>query len=278
MPSAKNLRRTIRFLKTKMKILSLLLVILTTSAVFSAQVKTVPTPEVKVPFSKSLQAVVVTTKNWEAVQGTARLFERKSVKFKWKPLGESFPVVVGRSGLGLTGDIPWQAWQIDITTLRPLIKREGDGKSPAGLFPLTFAFGSKTKDEATRLSFTKLDKFTECVDDVNSNFYNKIVNRMQVGNFDWKSSEEMLEVGEQYDLGIFVAHNSYPVQKGDGSCIFLHIWKDAASGTSGCTAMERASMEKLLGWLDPIKNPYLIQMPEDAYKVNRKSWKLPKLK
>ena len=261
-----------------MKTLFLIFLVATFSGFASAQVKTVPTPEVKVPFSKSLQAVVIATKNWEAVQGTARLFERKSVKSKWKPIGESFPVVVGRSGLGLTGDIPWQAWQIDITTLRPLIKREGDGKSPAGLFPLTFAFGSKNKPVGVKFPFTEFDEFTECVDDVNSNFYNKIVNRMQVGNFDWKSSEKMLEVGEQYDLGVFVAYNSYPVKAGNGSCIFLHIWKDAASGTSGCTAMERASMEKLLGWLDPNKNPYLIQMPEGAYKIYRKSWKLPKLK
>ena len=143
----------------KMKTLFLIFLVGTFSGFASAQVKTVPTPEVKVPFSKSLQAVVVTKKNWEAVQGTARLFERKSVKSKWKPLGESFPVVVGRSGLGLTGDIPWQAWQIDIAKLRPLIKREGDGKSPAGLFPLVSTFGTKSNSGMIKLPFTKLEEF-----------------------------------------------------------------------------------------------------------------------
>jgi hypothetical protein len=83
------------------------------------------------------------------------------------------------------------------------IKIEGDGRSPAGLFPLTTIFG--TSDMNARLPFTRLGEFTECVDDTHSAVYNKIVNRMQVGNFDWQSSEKMLAVGSQYDLGVFVA-------------------------------------------------------------------------
>src|SRR5690349_20372804 len=82
----------------------------------------------------------------------------------------------------------------------------------------------------------------------------------QVGNFDWKSSEKMLAVGDQYDLGVFVAYNSYPAVPGFGSCIFLHVWKDANTGTSGCTAMSHENLEKVLKWLDPEKNPHLIQM------------------
>ena len=118
---------------------------------------------------------------------------------------------------------------------------------------------------------------TECVDDVNSTHYNKVVDRMKVGNFDWKSSEKMLAVGAEYDLGVFVAHNSYPVRRGDGSCIFLHVWKDAASPTSGCTAMERTKLERLLTWVEPKSNPYLVQLPEKEYKNLTRAWGLPKL-
>ena len=101
---------------------------------------------------------------------------------------------------------------------------------------------------------------------------------MKVGNFDWKSSEKMLEVGDQYDLGVFVAYNSYPALRGNGSCIFLHIWKDADTGTAGCTAMAREDLEKVVKWLDPKKNPHLIQMPEQTYQTYRQSWNLPTLK
>lgn len=241
------------------------------SVVVSAQIKKPEPTPVKVPFDKSLQAVVVTTKDWNTISGTAVLFERKNPKSDWKQVGESFPVVVGRSGLAwaelLNGDM-------DMTK----IKQEGDGNAPAGMFPLVAAFGTASKPSAVELPYTKLDKWTECVDDVKSSFYNRIVNRMQVGNFDWKSSEKMLEVGPRYDLGIVVAHNSYPVEKGRGSCIFLHIWIDAATGTSGCTAMERRNLERIVAWASPKKNPYLIQMPADIYQKRQKTWKLPKLK
>ena len=88
----------------------------------------------------------------------------------------------------------------------------------------------------------------------------------------------MLAVGAQYDLGVFVAHNSNPPEKGKGSCIFLHIWKNETSGTAGCTAMERENIKTVLRLLDNRKNPVLIQMPEASYQTYQKLWKLPKLK
>lgn len=144
--------------------------------------------------------------------------------------------------------------------------------------PLTFAFGSGEKNANVKLPLTRLEEFTECVDDSNSTFYNRIVNRMQVGNFDWKSSEKMLAIGPEYELGIFAAYNSYPVRKGNGSCIFLHVWKNADSPTSGCTAMEKSNLEKILAWADPKKNPYLVQLTETEYSAYRSKWNLPKLK
>lgn len=221
--------------------------------------------------SKSLQAVVVTTKDWNAVQGTARLFERPTTKSQWKAVGKGFPVVVGKKGLAWSDDARMKA------ETEPH-KVEGDGKSPAGIFDLTSAFGSSEKPDFVKLPYTRLEEWTECVDDTKSSHYNKIVNRMQVGNYDWDSSEKMLAVGEQYDLGVFVAHNSNPAAKGKGSCIFLHIWKTDSTGTAGCTAMTRENIEKVLSWLKPDKNPVLIEMPETNYKSYQSLWKLPKIK
>ncbi len=254
-----------------MRLISIILIFGCLAFVTLGQVKTPTKPAVKVPFEQSLQAVVVTTKGWDTVTGTAAIFNRKDAKSDWKQDGESFPVVVGRSGLAwadlLNGDIDMAK-----------IKQEGDGNAPAGLFPLTAAFGVGSKPNAVELPYTKLDQYTECVDDTRSSFYNRIVNRMQVGNFDWKSSEKMLAIGDQYALGVFVAYNTYPVERGRGSCIFLHIWKDANSGTAGCTAMERRNLERIVAWASPAKNPYLVQMPREIYNKRQKAWKLPKLK
>ena len=254
-----------------MKFVSAFLLAILFAAISLAQIKK-PQPVVaKVPFTKSLQIVVVTTKDWDMISGTARLFDRKDEKANWKQVGDSFPVVVGRSGLAWGGELARNATATKI-------KQEGDGNSPAGMFPLTAAFGTSTKPNAVELPYTKLDQYTECVDDVKSSFYNKIVNRMQVGNFDWKSSEKMLAVGPPYELGVFVAYNTFPVEKSKGSCIFLHIWNDASTGTAGCTAMERHNLERIVAWISPSKNPYLVQMPENIYKDSRKTWNLPKIK
>ena len=225
------------------------------------------------PALKPLQAVVVTTKNWSAVEGTAQLFERKSATSDWKPEGKPFPVVVGKNGT---------AWGTGINELpsdtgKLIMKAEGDGKAPAGIFPLTSAFGSNEKPEFVKFSYIRLTPSIECVDDTKSTNYNLIVDKTEVSALDWKSSEKMLAVGEQYDLGVFVAHNGER-QKGGGSCIFLHIWKSPTTGTAGCTAMERTNIEKTLMWLDPKKNPVLIQMPETEYNTYQTSWNLPKLK
>ena len=252
-----------------MKLITLALII-ASAITLSAQVKKPEPPSVKTPFAESLQAIVVTTKDWNATTGNARLFERKSQTGKWTAVGDPFPIVVGRTGV---------AWAQDSAPEKATVfKKEGDGKSPAGAFPLTLVFASAVKPEQLTFPYTKLEEFTECVDDVKSTHYNKIVNRMQVGNFDWKSSEKMLAVGEQYSLGVYVAYNAYPVTSGNGSCIFLHIWKDSSTPTAGCTAMERPNLERIVGWLDVKKNPYLVQLPENEYDSLRKGWNLPKLK
>jgi D-alanyl-D-alanine dipeptidase len=128
----------------------------------------------------------------------------------------------------------------------------------------------------TGLPFTQLTPATECVDDSGSAFYNQIVDDKKVA-VDWNSSEKMLKVGDAYELGVFVAHNT-PAAPQAGSCIFLHIWKGDGSGTSGCTAMEKSNLEKLVEKLDAKKEPVLIQLPQSEYRIHRKSWKLPKLK
>lgn len=223
-------------------------------------------------YADARQAIVVTTKDWKTIQGRAQLFERKTASAKWTAVGASFPVVVGANGT---------AWGAGLHRLpedagRVLLKTEGDGKAPAGIFRLTSAFGSGAKPDFVKLAYTVLTESIECVDDAKSANYTLIVDKNKIKNTDWTSSEKMLAVGEQYDLGVFVAHNSERLARG-GSCIFLHIWKDAGSGTAGCTAMARANVEKILRFLDPAKNPVLIQIPEDSYAQFQTKWNLPKL-
>jgi L,D-peptidoglycan transpeptidase YkuD (ErfK/YbiS/YcfS/YnhG family) len=228
---------------------------------------------------RSTQMIVVTTPEWNAVQGRMQRYERTSPGAAWQPVGDSIAIVVGKSGMA------WGSGLIATDSVRASgdpVKREGDGRSPAGVFSLGTAFGYALDPlTGTKLPYLSLTGSIECVDDVDSSRYNRIVDRSSVTP-DWKSSEHMRETGEAYRWGIVVNHNAIanpdgapqPV-RGAGSCIFLHIWKDSAHGTAGCTAMQPAQIETLLEWLDPKRTPVLVQLPVDAYARGMKQWGLP---
>ncbi len=157
-------------------------------------------------------------------------------------------------------------------------KREGDGKAPAGVFPLIEAFGFNSPEDAElggRFRYRQLTQAMEGVDDPASRHYNRIVDTGAVGGRDWKSSEPMRRI-EPYRWGAVVGHNWNQVP-GAGSCIFLHVWEGAGVPTSGCTAMPEDQMLRLVRWLDRAKNPLLVQLPAAEYASRRAAWKLPAL-
>ena len=129
-----------------------------------------------------------------------------------------------------------------------------------------------------KLPYLQVTDAIECVDDVQSKRYNSIVDRNQIGEVDWKSFEKMLAIGEQYRLGLVVDHNVAPGIAGEGSCIFIHIWKGDGSGTSGCTAMGKSKMEKFISWLDASAKPVLVQLPEVEFRKVQTDWQVPQIK
>ncbi|RON57904.1 M15 family metallopeptidase [Pseudomonas frederiksbergensis] len=212
----------------------------------------------------SNQLIVVTTKNWTTIQGTAQRYERHGQTFE--KTGKPFAVVVGKSGL---------AWGKGLTVVEQRdgpVKREGDGKAPAGIFKLGTAFGYDNSAD-TKLPYLPLTPTVECVDDSQSKRYNQLVDGATVAK-DWNSSERMRRDDDMYRKGIFIEHNT-PASASSGSCIFFHIWRGPTSGTLGCTAMDPADIAGLLGWLDPRQLPLLVQLPEAQYEQLRQDWSLP---
>jgi D-alanyl-D-alanine dipeptidase len=217
------------------------------------------------------QMIVVRTEDWNAVTGELTRLSRSTTRDSWVVVGNAIAIVVGKNGLawgrGLHGN-PADSGPV---------KREGDGKAPAGIFKLSSAFGYAPADAATfiKLPYTQSTSTIECVDDVDSTRYNQLVDRSQSRTIDWKSSEQMRRADELYRWGVVVDHNANTPLAGGGSCIFLHIWSSATTGTAGCTAMEPAKIEELLGWLDPAETPILVQLPKPMYAKLSESWGLP---
>ena len=187
----------------------------------------------------------------------------------WRAIDQPGPVVVGRTGL---------AWGVgfDGVSSEGPHKREGDGKSPAGIFPLDTLFGFAPANSTSdlRLPYVQLLPTTDCVDDTASAHYNTVVDKASTTLVDWSSAEHMRQVG-QYEVGVIVGYNAMPPVKGRGSCIFLHIWAGPGSHTAGCTAFAEPKVREMMSWLDPKKRPVLVQLTTNQYASLRTRWKLP---
>jgi len=142
-------------------------------------------------------------------------------------------------------------------------KREGDGKSPSGIFHLGFAFGYDPSVE-TKMPYRQAIDDDFWVDDVNSEDYNQWVK----GEPRAASWEKMKRDDDQYKYGVVIEYNMDPVVKGKGSAIFLHVWNDGDS-TVGCVAMSEEMILKILGWLDPAKKPLIIMGTEFELRTMR---------
>jgi zinc D-Ala-D-Ala dipeptidase len=221
------------------------------------------------------QCVVVTTDSWSATGGTMSLFDRESVLTEWRLRKSGIQVVVGRAGMA------WGNGFHHTSFLGADMKREGDKRAPAGIFILRGVFGYAPNAE-TKMSYLQVTPNTLCVDDPQSSRYNQLIDKRKINKHDWRSAEEMRRHDDLYKWGVIVDHNigdhnSGP-RAGEGSCIFLHVWRGPSEPTVGCTAMAERDMVDLIHWLDPTRAPLLVQLPRKVYAEVRDKWNLPPLR
>lgn len=218
----------------------------------------------------SKQILVVKTADFSIIQGNLRAFEWNEQKGNWQPLTDYISIVVGGKGLA------WGAGLQDAAFNQAPLKKEGDKKSPAGLFYLSSLFGYEPQKTLGNLKmpYFQADSSIFCVDDGRSKYYNQIVDADTVKK-DWQSAENMLLDKIFYKYGAVVDYNFPNPEAGRGSCIFVHIWQDNQHGTAGCTAMPEDKMKNLLHVLDKTKRPILVQATVKDYEVLKKTYGLP---
>ncbi|HEY0790375.1 MAG TPA: L,D-transpeptidase family protein [Chthoniobacterales bacterium] len=221
----------------------------------------------------SRQLIVVTAPGWNNLQASIRLFERSpEQQAPWKTFGPPIAAVVGAHGMA------WGIGAHGTGEPRELRKREGDRRAPAGVFKLYRVFGLARPNDVgfLRFPYCQVISSTEAVDDPQSRYYNRIVDRVRIPQPDWRRSESMQRVGGRYRFGVMVEHNWEQIP-GRGSCIFLHVWAEAGQGTLGCTAMSAPDLNRLLHWVDRQENPLLVQLPWSEYERLKAPWGLPAL-
>jgi L,D-peptidoglycan transpeptidase YkuD (ErfK/YbiS/YcfS/YnhG family) len=122
-------------------------------------------------------------------------------------------------------------------------KREGDGRSPLGVWPIRRVLyrpdrGPAPPTELPLAPITPSDGWCDAPDD---SAYNRPVTLPYPA-----SAEAMWREDEAYDLVAILGHNDDPPLPGRGSAIFLHLARPGFPPTQGCVALSRADMLELL--------------------------------
>jgi L,D-peptidoglycan transpeptidase YkuD (ErfK/YbiS/YcfS/YnhG family) len=127
-------------------------------------------------------------------------------------------------------------------------KREGDGKSPLGVWPIRRVLYRSDRGPAPRtaLPVAAISPADGWCDDPADPAYNQPVALPYPA-----SAENLWRQDEAYDLIAVLGHNDDPPAPGLGSAIFLHLAKPGYPPTQGCVALARADMEELLRLADP---------------------------
>ncbi|MET0795632.1 MAG: hypothetical protein ABW061_29210 [Polyangiaceae bacterium] len=208
------------------------------------------------------QLLLVRAASWSATTGLAQRYERTQ-EARWQAVGEPLRVNLGRHGM---------AWGRGLQPAQPgPTKREGDGRTPAGIFRLgpLFGYAERPPDRASAdFSYIHIHAGTACVEDARSPLYNRIVNA------GFKSP--MIRADGVFRLGFVIEQNAPVVIRGAGSCVFFHVQRGPALATSGCTSASLADLESVVSWLDPQLEPLIIELPEAEYARLSDDWQLPR--
>jgi L,D-peptidoglycan transpeptidase YkuD (ErfK/YbiS/YcfS/YnhG family) len=145
-----------------------------------------------------------------------------------------FPCMVGRAGIVAA-------------------KREGDGGTPEGLFPLRearYRADRLSTPPKTGLPLLPLQPNEGWCDDPTDAAYNRLVRLPHGGR-----AETLWRDDHVYDALAVIGWNDAPVLPGAGSAIFLHVMRHDSAGaprpTSGCVALRFEDLLAVLAACTP---------------------------
>ncbi len=130
---------------------------------------------------------------------------------------------------------------------RATAKREGDGMSPVGLWPLR-----RVLFRADRLARPKCVLPVQTLalndgwsDDPGHGDYNRQVVLPHGGH-----CEKLWRDDHVYDIIVVLGYNDKPIVRGAGSAIFLHLARQNYAPTEGCVALSETDMRHVLSAID----------------------------
>ena len=121
-------------------------------------------------------------------------------------------------------------------------KKEGDKKTPAGVFSLGKVFyrKDKIKNLKTKLKKVIIKKNMAWCDDSENKSYNKLIFTNN------KSKEKLYRKDNLYNVIIVINYNIRPIKKNKGSAIFIHLARKNYTGTMGCISLKKKDLIEIL--------------------------------
>ncbi len=217
------------------------------------------------------QAIIGIADDWNNSHVTLSLVE-KNVQGQWVRVLGPWKGRLGRNGLvwglGLHSN-PWLA----------TVKREGDGRSPAGIFDIggLWVTHKTPVQHHPSIPYVKVGPADLWVSDpAYPHLYNRHVRLNHPARTAWEKKEQMRQTDYAHSIKLLICHNTASPEVGAGSSIFFHIWRrDGASPTAGCTSMNEQQLRTLIARLNPARHPVYILLPRAEYAERRRSWRLP---
>ncbi|MBX3499883.1 MAG: L,D-transpeptidase family protein [Alphaproteobacteria bacterium] len=128
-------------------------------------------------------------------------------------------------------------------------KREGDGATPLGVFPLRRLWYRADRLDAPptdALPVRPIQREDGWCDDPDSPQYNRPVSLPHPARHERLWREDAL-----YDLVVELGYNDGPVVPGVGSAVFLHVARADYGPTEGCVAIGRGDLLRLVAAFGP---------------------------
>lgn len=125
-------------------------------------------------------------------------------------------------------------------------KREGDGCTPLGIWPIRGVLlrPGKVEPAGIRLPWRWIRLNDGWSDDITDPAYNRPVRLPRPF-----SAESLIRSDDAYDVVVVLGHNDAQPVPGRGSAIFFHL--SEGRPTAGCVAVDRDDMLRLLPLLVP---------------------------
>jgi L,D-peptidoglycan transpeptidase YkuD (ErfK/YbiS/YcfS/YnhG family) len=179
------------------------------------------------------QAIVVTGASPGTTTATLTAYERAGPG--WRTVFGPWTARVGARGIAPAG-----------------AKREGDGRTPSGVYGFDFFFGVAA-DPGVHFPYRRVtDRSIVWDDDPASPTYNL-----------WRDTDtdgvgvdpEPMYTMPAYEYGAVIAYNTDRTP-GLGSAIFLH--ESTGGPTAGCVSLPAEQLLQVLRWLDPGRQPRIV--------------------